>query len=155
VASYAGYLRDGLLDGPRGRMIDSGIEKKLKDIENMSAQFTAIAAAELAGTTLSTEQRNVLASAPAHIAAWEPPLEGIGGTQLTAGSAATGSKGPAVGHPMAIYVLVPDGTGEYFLTRGAVYDYREASEPTDQWVSRLTAGNRPSEGSLALDDIHQ
>src|SRR5690606_37181822 len=122
---------------------------KLQDIENMSAQFTGIAAAELAGTSLSTEQRNILASAPAHIAAWETPLDSRSGLQITAGSAAGNGKGGAVGHPMAIYVIVPDVAGDYFLTRGAVYDYREASEPTDAWVERLTGGN--ADGSLPLD----
>ena len=62
VASYAAYVRDGLVDGPRGRMIDPGLERKLQDIENMSAQFSGIAAAELAGTSLSAQQRNILAA---------------------------------------------------------------------------------------------
>lgn len=150
IASYAAYLRDGLAEGPRGRLIDSGLEKKLHDIENMSAQFMAIASAQLAGSSLSSDQRQILASAPAHIAAWENRLDNIGGLQITAGSAADGAKGPAVGHPQMLYALVPDGTGDYHLTRGAVYDYRETGTSNEGWVSELTGNGA---GAVRLEEI--
>ena len=117
VASYARYLIDGLADGPRGRMIDQDLRDRLLDIERSSANFMVIAAAELAGTSLTAEQERFLATVPARIASWEASLS-TDAMRLTTGG--------TLGSPRVIFVLVPVGDGTYQIARGAVYDQRRA-----------------------------
>ena len=140
IATQARYIRQGLTSGQRGRLIDTGLEEKLSDIENVAAHVMRIAAFELQGMALTTEQRELVASTPDRIAAWETYIDkslqhGVG---LTASSSLNGKLGPALGHPVALYVLYPTSEGDVVLTRGAVFSYHETSAKTDSWVSQIT-----------------
>ncbi len=146
VAAMARYLRSGLDDGDFGALINRRLSDKLRDMENIAAHMMRIAAYELQGTELSTEQEGIIASMPARIAAYETFTDESlrdPGLSITAG-AAQGLSGsaPANGHPLAIYVIVPrgDGSGGLMLTRGAVQSYYEVNQPNERWVESITSG---------------
>lgn len=144
IASQARYIREGLTGGTYGGVIGGGLEDKFRDIENSAVQFARIAAQELAGRELTAEQSEVIAAAPQHIAAWETFVDASlrgDGTPVTASSRArSGAVGPATGHPMAIYVIVPapGDPAELVLMRGAVYSYHETGMGEEEWVRAVT-----------------
>ena len=136
--------------------------EKLQDIENSAAQFAGIAAQELAGKALTSEQADIVRSIPHHIAAWEtfvdPTLHGDDILIPASASAMGGAVRPATGHPQAIYVIVPDPEypGELTLTRGAVYSYYETELKADEWIHAATTSGG-SEGRpyvVPAEDIH-
>lgn len=143
IAELAGYLRNGLVDGEFGNLIDRRIADKLRDIENVSANMMQIAARELQGEELSGEQLSLLASMPQRIAAYETFTDDRlkePGMSIVAGRIAGAGSAPANGHPIALYVITPrnDGSGGLMLTRGAIYSYYETDQSNDQWIRSLT-----------------
>jgi len=148
VAALAGYLRDGLT-GIRGdRLIRRDLEMKLQDIENVAAKLMQVAAFELGGKELSGDQMELLRSMPDRIAAYEHFTDRSlrqDGSPVTAAGAGIGNVGVATGHPLAIYVIVPQSDGELVLTRGAIYSYYEVDGSIDDWRRRMmTAGGSAS-----------
>lgn len=152
VASQARYLREGLAERMRGSLIDSDLEAKLQDIENVAAQFARIAAAELRGISFTEEQSALIASAPERIAAWETFIDRSlqGDNMMLVASAQTkaGSSGPATGHPVALYVIAPNPVepSELVLLRGAVYSYHETTLSGDAWAQRATDESQETAG---------
>lgn len=144
IASQARYIREGLMGGAYGSVINRALEEKLRDIENSAAQFARIATQELAGKELTVEQTALIAATPQHIAAWESFIEPAlrGNQTLLTASASTrgGAVGPATGHPVALYVIVPapDDPRELVLMRGAVYSYYETGLRDEEWVRAAT-----------------
>ena len=144
VASQARFIREGLTERMRGNLIDPALEEKLLDIENTAAQFARIAAAQLQGRTLTSDQSGLVASAPQRIAAWETYSDATlqGDNSMLAASAQSNGRGvgPATGHPVALYVIAPNPVepGELVLMRGAVYSYYETELDADTWMLQVT-----------------
>lgn len=143
VASLAAYIRNGLTEGRGGKLIRRGVEAKLEDIENISAKLMQIAALELNGKELAGDHVDLLRSMPERIAAYELFTDKSlrqDGYPVTTGGARVGDVHVATGHPLAIYVIVPQSDGELVLTRGAIYSYHEVSGSLDDWSRRMMAG---------------
>jgi hypothetical protein len=158
LASLAGYLRSGFTNGPEGRMISKKVEEKLRDIEAASLQMMKIAAQELDGRALTSEQNDLVASMTARIAAYETftnkSLKGEGSPLVATASGDIA----ATGHPLVMYVIVPrnDGGSGLMLTRGAVYSYFENNVSADDWKRMVTTAggeiSAPSWSSSYLSD---
>jgi hypothetical protein len=148
IASLAGYLRNGLVEERSDRMIGRKMELKLQDIENVSAKLMQIAAAELNGTDLTSEQLELIRVMPSRIAAYETfadkSLQGDG-YPVSAGAARVAGSTVASGHPLAIYVIVPRNDGEdgLMLTRGAIASYYENGTSPEEMVRSLTTVGSP------------
>ncbi len=142
VAALAAYIRNGLTEGRGEKLITRKLESKLQDIENVAAKMMQIAAAELAGTDLSRDQIDMLRSMPDRIAAYELFSDRSlqpEGFPVTASASTIGGVGVGTGHPLAIYVIVPQADGELMLTRGAIYSYYEMNGSTAEWNRSITA----------------
>ena len=155
VASLAGYLRSGLtderFDGAVGRELDS----RLRDIENTSARLMQIAAAQVSGRDLTSDQLDMIASMTSRIAAYETIADRTltDGAPIVAGIGDGSGLVPANGHPLVLYVVVPrnDGVGGLMLTRGAVYSYYEVeSSSAPSWMRSMTSGSGAQRPSSAL-----
>lgn len=145
VASLAGFFKNGLTEGPNGRLINRGLAQKFEDIENSAVQLMHVAAYQLNDTPITTEHEALIASMPGRIAAWESfideSLRGQGTPVTASAEARTSGVRPAVGHPVIVYVVAPnvDGSGELVLSRGAVYSYYESDLPQSAWLDRVVA----------------
>lgn len=156
VASHARYLREGLTSGPYGNLIGRALEEKLMDIENSAAQFAVIASVELRGVALNSEQRDLIASAPMRIAAWETytdrSLAGSGSVITASAPVEVSGVAPATGHPVALYVIAPspNDTGELILMRGAIYSYYETTRDREAWIAGLTGSSESAGGPYVV-----
>jgi hypothetical protein len=140
LASLAALLRSGLVDGAHGRLISRGVEEKLRDIENTSAELMRIAALELDNKMLSDAQMQVIGLMGTRIAAYETFTDKklLGNGSAVVAGVADG--GVANGHPVALYVVVPrnDDMGGLMLTRGAIYSYYETDASDEAFRASLT-----------------
>ena len=155
IAAQARYIREGLVGNQYDRLINTGVEEKLLDIENAAAQFMRIAVFELQGLSLTPDQKRLVASAPERIAAWETYTDKSlrNGAGLTASGSQNGELSPALGHPVALYVIIPTPEGELLLTRGAVFNYEETAMRNEEWVNRITTGSGPESVPLSAINV--
>lgn|GEM_PF-2568465 len=145
IASFASYLRNGLVEGRSDRMIGERVERKLRDIENVSATLMQIAAAELKGAELTDQQLEVISMMPSRIAAYETfadkSLQGDGYAVSAGAARVAGGTTVASGHPLAIYVIVPRNDGEegLMLTKGAIASYYENGGSPEDLLRGITS----------------
>ena len=145
IASMARYLRSGLVEGRFGDLLGTQLANKLRDIENASAAMMRIAALRLADQPLTAAQQELVATMPERIAAYETFTDASlqpQGMPIAAGVGVGGKNlRVANGHPLAIYVIVPnddDAEQPLVLARGAIYSYFETTASAEQWVDAIT-----------------
>ena len=148
LASAAGYLRRGLTEGVRGTLVGEETERRLRDIETTATRLMAIAVGELEGRPLTDRERDILASLPARIAAWEGAVRPDGSIRLVAGMKAGESR--VLEHPRTLYVALPDGAGGHILARGAILGVA-TSEPSGAWQSMMLGEG--TDAALGVDEI--